>query len=55
MARRHCTYNEKLQAKYPSFIKGKTDYSVKCLICDSTLSIANKGSSDLSDHLATII
>lgn len=53
MPKRKCIFNEDLQRKYPSFKKGKFEWEVLCLICSSTISIANKGGSDIADHIAT--
>lgn len=53
MPKRKCTFNDELQKKYPMFKKGKNDWDVECLICSSNISIANKGISDINDHLNT--
>lgn len=53
MPKRKCTFNDELQKKYPMFKKGKNDWDVECLICSSNISIANKGISDITDHLNT--
>lgn len=50
--RRKCKFSSELQILYPSFKQGKDDYLVMCLVCDSTLSIANKGRLDIEKHLA---
>ena len=51
MPRRKCTFNEELKKNFPSFKKGKYAWEVSCSICNGTLSIANKGKSDIEEHI----
>lgn len=54
MPKRKCTFNDELQKKFPMFKKGKFDWEVLCTICDSKISIANKGVTDINEHIATL-
>lgn len=53
MPKRKCTFNSELQNKYPMLKRGKYDWEVLCTICSTNISIANKGVSDINDHLNT--
>lgn len=53
MPKRKCTFNSDLQNKYPMLKRGKHDWEVVCTICSTNISIANKGVSDINDHLNT--
>lgn len=54
MPKRKCTFNDELQKKFPVFKKEKFDWEVLCTICDSKISIANKGVTDINEHIATL-
>lgn len=54
MPKRKCTFNEELQKKFPLFKKGKFDWEILCTICNSNISIANKGVTDINEHIATL-
>lgn len=40
--------------KFTIFKKRKFDWEVLCAICDSKISIANKGITDINEHIATL-
>ena len=54
MPKRKCTFNTELQKKFLMFKKEKFDWEVLCTICDSKILIANKGVTDINDHIATL-
>lgn len=53
MPKRKCHFNDELQKKFPMFKAAKIGNEVFCPTCNSTFSIANKGKSDLEQHLNT--
>lgn len=53
MSKRKCKFSNKLQEKYKCFIEGRTQCETKCVICDTYISVANKGSLDLEKHVLT--
>lgn len=53
MPKRKCNFSEKLQKQYPFMKRGRYDWEVICTLCSSTISIANKGSYDIIEHLGT--
>lgn len=53
MPKRKCTFNDELQKRFPIFKKWK-DWEVFCTICDSKFSVANKGVTDINEHIATL-
>lgn len=53
MPKRKCTFNEELKKKFPFMKLGNTDWIVNCTLCNSTISIANKGVQDINSHLET--
>lgn len=54
MPKRKCTFNDDLQKKFPTFRKVKFQWEVLCTICDTKISIANKGATDIIDHSNTM-
>ena len=40
MAKRKCTFTNKMQEKHPSFRKGRNDYEAECLVCKSVTHIS---------------
>lgn len=54
MPKRKCSFTETLQKQYPMFKKGKFEWEIVCKICESSISIANKGASDITEHLNTV-
>lgn len=51
--RRTCVFNADLQKKYAFMKKGKTESSVICEICNSTINIATARKTDIEKHLAS--
>ncbi|XP_025029754.1 uncharacterized protein LOC107326422 [Python bivittatus] len=51
--KRKCKFSDSMKSKYPCFVQGRNENEAKCLVCDSYLSIANKGSADLRRHVDT--
>lgn len=49
--KRKCKFTGALQSKYPSFSRGRHDHEAKCTVCDSYISVSNKGSLDLDRHV----
>lgn len=55
MPKRKCTFNEDLQKNYPMFKQKNVNerHIVFCPSCNSSFSVANKGKTDLDQHLQT--
>lgn len=51
MPKRKCLFNDDLRKKYVSFRQGRTESEVTCLLCSCSVSIANKGKSDIEEHI----
>lgn len=53
MPKRKCLFNSELQNKFPMLKKGKFEWEAFCTICSTNISIANKGVTDINEHLST--
>ena len=49
--KRKCKFSNTMKNKFPCFVKGRNENEAKCTICDSYLSVANKGATDLERHV----
>ncbi|BFZ10928.1 hypothetical protein BsWGS_13967 [Bradybaena similaris] len=49
--KRKCKLSNAMNNKFPCFVEGRNENEVKCKICDSYLSVANKGATDLEHHV----
>ena len=54
MPKRKCLFNSDLESKFPMFKKGRYDWEAFCVVCSTSISIANKGVTDLNEHLSTL-
>lgn len=52
--KRKCVVKNGMFLGFPSFKKGKSDHDVFCNLCNTYISIANKGKLDISDHIKTL-
>lgn len=53
MPKRKCVVTDEMLQAFPSIKKGKSSSDIICNICNSNLSIANKGKKDIEDHMKT--
>ena len=53
MPKRKCVFNDELKRKYSSFKEGPREWEATCVICNCTISVANKGKSDIDDHIGS--
>lgn len=53
MPKRKCIFSIELQTKFPMMKKGKYDWKTFCTIYSTNISIANKGATDINEHLNT--
>ena len=53
VSKRKCKFSDHMKTKYPCFNDGRTENEAKCLVCDSYVSVVNKGSTDLERHVAS--
>ena len=56
MPKRKSVFSDELRQKYPCFKKGRSDFEAECITCGcrTFISIANKGSISLDDHIKNI-
>ena len=48
---RKCKFSNTMKSKFPCFIEGRNENEAKCMICNSYLSVANKGTTDVERHV----
>ena len=55
MPKRKSVFSDELRQKYPCFKKGRSDFEAECITCGcgTFISVANKGSISLDDHIKT--
>ena len=53
VSKRKCKFSDHMKTKCPCFGDGCNENKAKCLVCDSYVSVANKGSTDLERHVAS--
>ena len=55
MPKRKSVFSDELRKKYPCFKKGRSDFEAECITCGygTFISVANKGSISLEDHIKT--
>lgn len=49
--KRKCRFSDHMKSKYPCFDDGRSEHEARCLVCESYLSVANKGITDLERHV----
>lgn len=53
MPNRKCKFNNELQTKFPCFKAGRNENETACIICKTSVSVANEGSYDLEAYINT--